>query len=132
VIETDILEAAFQRLNAFTYSPQPQVLWPGLQSDPPAAGAWLEPGFFPNEPEDLAWNDDGCVNSEGFFQVLVHYRPGQGQPEPVILADAIICHFPKGLALGPVRVNKRGWQSLPVESSDDVFIPVTIPYRGVT
>ncbi len=128
---TEITRAAFDRLLAFGFNPQPEIMWPGIGSDPPASGMWLEPGMFPNEPDDIAWDDESCVNASGFFQVLVHYRPEQGHEEPVVLADAIICYFPKGLALGPVRVFKRGWQSLSVEDSSDVFIPITIPYRGL-
>ena len=129
---TDIVLAAFQRLQTFTYTPQPDIIWPGHQGTPPASGMWLEPGFFPNETNDITWNDDGCVNATGFFQVLVHFRPGVGQAQPVAMADAIIRHFPKGLPLGPVRVHKRGWQALSVEDDDDVFIPITIPFRGLT
>ena len=129
---TDIARAAFQRLQTFTYNPQPDILWPGLESSPPQQGMWLEPGFFPNESNDITWNDDGCVDVTGFFQVRVHFRPGQGQAQPVALADAIIRHFPKGISLGPVRVHKRGWQALSVQNGDEIFIPITIPFMGLT
>jgi hypothetical protein len=130
---TDILEAAFQKLKAFVYSPAPEILWPGVNEDPPQSGMWLQPGFFPNEPEDIAWGDDSCVDTRGFFQILVYYRPGQGQEAPSEMADALIAFFPKGLALGPVRVRKRPWQSPAVtEDGSKLFIPVTIPYQGLT
>jgi hypothetical protein len=130
---TDILEAAFQKLETFVYSPSPEILWPGIQENPPESGMWLQPGFFPNEPEDLSWDNDACLDTRGFFQVLIYFRPGQGLLDPSELADALIAHFPKGLDLGPVRIRKRPWQSPAViEDASKLFIPVTVPYKGLT
>lgn len=129
---TDILEAAFQRLAAFSYSPQPEILWPGIQQEPPENGIWLVPGLFPSENTDVAWDDDSCVDTRGFFQVLVYFRPGQGLVEPSELADALIAHFPKGTQLGPVRVLKKPWQSPVIaEDASMLFIPVTVRYMGM-
>jgi hypothetical protein len=130
---TEILTAAFDHLIAFVYSPQPEIMWPGIQSTPPEAGMWLEPGFFPNEPDDIAWDDDSCVDTRGFFQILVYFRPGQGQIDPSELADALIAHYPKGTELGAVRVRKRPWQSPAVtDDASKLFIPITVPYMGMT
>jgi hypothetical protein len=130
---TDIMRAAFDRLESFTFVPPPKILWPGIQSDPPASGIWLEPKLFPNEPSDIAWDDDGCLDTRGFFRILVYFRPGMGQVEPSEMADLLIELFPKGLELGPVRVSKRPWQSpLVTEDASKLFIPVTVPYMGLT
>jgi len=133
VSTTEILEAALEKLNSFVYSPQPDILWPGIQDEPPQSGLWLQPSFFPNEPDDIAWDNDACVDTRGFLQILVYYRPGQGQLDPSALADALIAYFPKGSALGPVRIRKRPWQSpAVVDDADKLFIPVTVPYKGLT
>ncbi len=130
---TLILEAALQKLESFVHLPQPQILWPGIQETPPKNGMWLQPGFFPNEPDDLAWDNDACVDTRGFFQILVYFRPGQGPLDPSKLADTLIAFFPKGLDLGPVRVRKRPWQSpMVTEDASKLYIPVTIPYKGLT
>jgi len=130
---TDIIEAAFQQLMVFPYSPAPEILWPGIQNEPPQEGIWLQPNVFPNEPNDIAWDDDACVDTRGFIRVLVYFRPGQGVIEPSELADALIAFFPKGSQLGPVRVRKRPWQSSVItEDSSKLFISVTIPYKGLT
>lgn len=130
---TDILGAAFQKLALFVYSPQPEILWPGIQETPPQAGMWLQPGFFPNETDDIAWDDNSCVDTLGFIQILIYFRPGQGLIEPSELADTLIAYFPKGSDLGPVRIRKRAWQSPSVtEDASKLFIPVTIPYQGLT
>lgn len=129
---TQITRAAFEQLSIFVWNPQPEILWPGIETRPPDQGMWLEPDIFPNEIENVAWNNESCVEMRGFFQILVHYRPGHGQKEPTILADALIAHFPKGFALGPVRVIKRGWQAAQVVEGDDLYIPITIPYQGLT
>lgn len=128
---TDIREAAYAKLLAFTYSPQPPVLWPGKKQTPPDEGIWLQVKLFPNEPFDENWSE-GCVDARGFLQIEVHFRPGMGEIEPSELADALIDYFPKELMLGPVRVKKRPWQSPPVEDGDEVFIPITVPYSGLT
>lgn len=130
---TTILEAALTKLDQFVYFPQPVILWPGIQSAPPESGIWLQPGLFPNEPSDRAWDNEACVDTRGFFQILVCYRPDTGQLEPSRVADALIEHFPKGSTLGPVRVRKRPWQSPAItEDASKLFIPVTVPYMGLT
>ena len=132
---TTIMKACFDRLLTFVYSPQPVILWPAEQTDPPDSGFWLQPGYFPNEPIDRIWDNDACVETRGFFQVLVYFRvrPDLGQIKPSTLADALIDHFPKGLELGPVRVRKRPYQSpMIVEDASKSYIPVTVPYLGST
>ena len=130
---TAIIEAAFQLLETFSYLPQPPILYPGIQGEPPQTGMWLQPSVFPNEPDDIAWENDACVDTRGFFQILVYFRPGQGLIAPSELADALIAFFPKGSDLGPVRVRKRPWQSPAVtEDGSKLFIPVTVSYKGLT
>lgn len=130
---TEILEAAIDRLEAFSYSPQPDILWAGRKEDSPNTGMWLQPRLFGNEPGDDSWDNDACVDTRGFFQILVYLRPGQGQIAPSELADALIAWFPKGRALGPVRVNKQPWQSpMVTEDASKLYIPVTVPYQGLT
>ena len=133
---TEIMTACFDRLLTFSNAPDPnpEILWPEITDDPPDSGFWLEPGYFPNENGDLYWDNDGCVDTRGFFQVLVYYRtrPDLGQVIPSTLADKIIDHFPKGTALGPVRVRKRPSQGPKVDEKGKSYIPVTISYMGLT
>jgi hypothetical protein len=132
MITTEILEACLERLRDFDYSPPIPVAWPGVDLDPPEEGVWLDALNFPNQPRDLAWGDDSCHDTFGFFQVRVFFRPGVGQVVPSTIADLLIAFFPKGLALGPVRVRQRPWQSPLVTMPDKLYIPVTIPWRGIT
>jgi hypothetical protein len=130
-MSTNILTACFERLQTLSYSPAPTVLWPGLNQTPPQDGPWLEAGYFPNEPLDRTWNADSCAEQRGFFQVLVGYRPGDGEIEPSELADAVVAHFPKALDLGGVVVTKQPTRGPSfVDEGDKLFIPVTISYRG--
>lgn len=131
-VTTEILEACLAHLAAFDVSPAIFVAWPGIEFDPPDTDIWLEARTFPNEPRDLAWNDDSRHEDRGFFQIRIFYRPGVGQVEPSQLADDLIDYFPKGLILGPVCVKKRGWQSPAVTDEDKLFIPVTISWMGIT
>jgi len=133
VSTTNIFRAFLELLEEFVYSPMPEIMWPGTQQTPPQSGIWLEPGFFPNVPDNIAWDNDSCVDTRGHFQILVYFRPGTGTVEPTALATALARHFPKGEALGAVRIKKRPWQSLPVaEDASKLFIKVTIPYLGLT
>ena len=130
---SQILRAALDRLDTFVYSPQPDIIWPGIQDDPPETGIWLKPGFFPNDPENIAWDDDSCVDARGYFQILVYFRPGAGTLDPTRLADQLCMFFPKGLQLAGVRVRERASQFLPVtEDASKIFIKITIPYLGLT
>lgn len=124
-----ILTACLDRLILFAASPGYTIAHPGIKFTPPSTGYWLEPQLFPNEPANYGWDDDARLTEIGFFQVLVMYRPGEGQVNATEIADAIIAYFPKGQILGPVRVYKRPHQSPPVVLSDKAYIPVTIPYR---
>lgn len=113
-------------------SPELPIAWPGISFDPSDTGMWLEVSLFPNEPLDPVWDSDGCALQRGFLQVLVGYRPGLGQVRASEIADAVITHFGKGTALGPVIVKKKPWQSPPLTDPEKLYIPITIPYTGLT
>jgi hypothetical protein len=108
------------------------IAFPDVTFSPPATGIWLEVRLFPNEPENLVWDDDGIYREQGFLQVLVCYRPGKGQVAASEVADSVIQHFPKGTELGGVSVSKKPWQSPNETDGARSFIPVTIRYLGIT
>ncbi len=129
---TEILTAALEKLETFVYVPPPEIIWPGIQKSPPETGIWLQVRFAPNEPYDYNWGE-GCVDTRGHIRILVYFRPDQGQLDPSELADALIAFYPKGFELGPVRVRKRPWQSpMVTQDASKLYIPVTIPYMGLT
>jgi hypothetical protein len=93
---------------------------------------WLEARYFPNEPADLTWGNDSQLGTLGFFQVSVYWRPTEDSLIAASeVADAIIELFPKGTAVGPVRVRKTPWQSPSIDLDGQSFIPITISYRGI-
>ena len=128
--------SATDRLESFCESLQDAALgvpvaWPGTQMNPPSDGIWLLVRHFPNESEDLAWDNDGAILVRGFFQVEVNYRHSLAGIFPASrLADTIISTFPKGTAVADVFVEKHPWQSPEVVEDDRNFIPVTVPYYG--
>ncbi len=130
-MSTDILTACLTRLQSFSYSPAPTILWPNVQSTPPATGLWLEPGYFPNEPIDDTWSQD-CAETRGFFQILVGYRKGTGEISASELADAVVAWFPKTTALDGVVVRKRPTRGPAYVDEDKCFIPITIYFIGMT
>lgn len=130
-MSTNILLSCFQQLETLDYSPAPEILWPGLNQTPPDSGLWLEASFFPNEPLDRTWQADSCAEQRGFFQVLVGYRPGDGEVAPSELADAVLSLFPKGTDLNGVVVIKQPTRGPSfVDDGNKLFIPVTVNYRG--
>lgn len=134
-MSTVILAAFFSRLETFTYSPTPAIAWPNIKFDPPSDGLWLEVDYFPIEGLDIAWGNDACQLSRGFFQIGVGFRSDAGILAASALSDAIIEHFPKGLLIGSVEVNKKPWTRSAItdrHDSSQSFIPVTISYRGLT
>lgn len=126
--DSQIIQAAFERLS--TIQNAPPIAWPGINFQPPAAGIWFEALMFPNEPANLTMDGDKAEQL-GFFQVTVCFRPGTGVLMPMLAAEAVIDRFPKGLDLGPVKVRQRPWLAPTVTDDDRLFIPVTIPYRGI-
>lgn len=107
------------------------IAWPGVPLKPTPDGMWLLVRHFPNETEDLAWNNDGPIIVRGFFQVEVNYRHGEQGIFPASrLADTIIQTFGKGVPISDVFVEKTPWQSPEVVEDDRNFIPVTVPYYG--
>lgn len=126
-----ILEGFLQHLEGLGLSPPLPVYYPSVtEGAPPANGMWLEATWFPNQPQDPFWNDDGCVLALGYFQILVGYRVGAGQLPAAHVADAICTFFAKGTILGPVPVSAPPFQAPQVVDKDKIFIPVRIPYRG--
>ncbi len=138
---TAIFDAAMARLSLFSYSPAPAIIYPNTQSEPPEpdvadpnSAMWIEALFFPNEPIDQAWDNDGCVETRGFFRFLVGYRPDATEFFASELADALVAWFPKGLDLGDVRVRKRPTRgaAFTEERGSRLYIPVTVYYLGHT
>ena len=97
---------------------------------PPATGIWWEAMMFPNEPVNLTTDNDTAEHL-GFFQVMVCYRPGVGVLMPIMNAEAIITALGKGTELGPVKVRQKPWLGPTVADEDYLFLPVTIPWRGI-
>lgn len=128
---TEILKACLDRLIAFDASPPIPIAHPGVSFDPPSDSLWFAASSFPNEPGRLSWDDGSFYNTFGFFQVLVYDNAGIGQIRASDLADQLIAHFPESLNLGPVCVRKRPWQSPAVTLPDKIYVPVTIPWRGI-
>lgn len=133
---TGILVAFLSKVEELAASLGLPVMWPGVHADTPSADMWLEPSYFPNEHRDLIWDYDSRLLVFGFFQVSVYYRPGvsEGQDnlvEASRVTDQVIAHFPKGLNVDIVRVNKKPWQSSAIDLPGKSFIPVTISYRAI-
>ena len=128
--DKDILVGALGRMQ--TLSTSLPISWPGVQFEPPNSGMWLAVRHFPNQPNNIGWQVDAQQEYLGFLQVQVFTRPGSGIVNALEMAEDVVAHFAKGTEFGPVCVSARPYISPDVTESDWIFIPVTIPYRGVT
>lgn len=128
--QIDIFEAAMTRIS--TLSTSTPVAYPGRNFTPPSdpTAIWNVVDHFPNTNRNLVLGA-GSVMYLGFVQVRVYFRPDQGIVKALTEAEAIVAHFAKATALGPVRVDAEPSIAPPVYDDDDGFVPVTIPYRGI-
>jgi hypothetical protein len=105
---------------------------PSTTFAPPADGKYLAVSYFPNRPaaEGLS---SGRVD-QGLLQVSVVWPRNQGLIKPAQVVQAVIDHFPNGLALvsGSTRVKVSGnpWAAAPITDTDRVSFPVTIPWTA--
>jgi len=96
-----------------------------------ADARWLELQWFPNRTEDYGLANDGPRLLQGFGQLSACYRPGLGIMVGTQLTDQIRAAFPKGLAIGPVKVHRPPWTSSVITDPQRIMHPVTIPWRGL-
>jgi hypothetical protein len=127
------LDALFSRAATIdTGSPALPIAYPEVEFDPPADGKYLAVSAFPNRPaaEGLT---TGRVD-QGLLQVTVVWPKDQGLIAPAGIAQAVIDHFPNGLALqsGSTRVKISGqpWAAAPITDTDRVSIPISIPWTA--
>ena len=127
-----VLDALLARVAALTLSPVLPVAYPEVAFIPPADGKYLVASFFPNRPmaEGLT---SGRVD-QGLLQVTVVWPKDQGLLAPSSIAQAVIDHFPNGLALTSgatrVKISGQAWAAAPLTDTDRVSIPVTIPWAA--
>jgi hypothetical protein len=127
-----VLDALLARVAALTLSPTLPVAYPEVAFDPPADGKYLAVSFFPNRPmaEGLT---NGRVD-QGLLQITVVWPKNQGLIAPAGIAQAVIDHFPNGLALQSgatrVKISGQAWQAAPITDTDRVSIPITIPWAA--
>lgn len=129
-VQTDIYTAAMTLLA--TIPTGTAVAWPNVDFKPPsgADALWLAADHFPNQNRELVMGTDGTLYL-GFIQVKVYFRPNQGIVKALTEAEAVVDLFPKGTALGIVRVEGVPSIAPPVYDDDSGFVPVTILYRGI-
>lgn len=129
------LKALCDKLAALTFSPVLSVAYPGV-TFPAQGGAkpdnYLEVTFLPNQTRQITLGTDP-QQVLGLFQVAVMWKAGQGIIKPLDIAASIINHF-NGAVLFEndcrVTVTQAPWAAAPIQETDRVKIPVTIPYQA--
>lgn len=129
------LEALCDKLAALVLSPVLPIAYPGVTF--PAQGAakpdnYLEVTFLPNQTRQVTLGADP-QQVLGILQISVMWKSGQGFIKPLDIAASIISHF-KGAVLFKngcrITVTQEPWASGPIQETDRVKIPVSIPYQA--
>lgn len=126
----ELYEAFYKKV--YEIDPCFPVAYEGVDFTPPEDGIWLEPKIFNSEPISIVWDNNDTQVDFGFFQILVYFRPNAGSIEAAKMADKIALAFKKGTIVGSVTVEKTPHTTSVVADDDNLFIPVTIHYRGIT
>lgn len=135
-IEATILAALLDHLGTLTFSPALPVAYPGVTF--PKAGQqkpdnYLQVSFLPNRTATLSVSK-GRQMHQGILQISVFWKAGEGHVKPLDAADRIIQHFTKGTRLisgaVKIKIDNKPWVSGPLQETDRVQFPVTIPYRS--
>lgn len=130
-----VLKALCDKLAALTFSPVLTVAYPGVTF--PAQGAakpdnYLEVTFLPNQTRQVTMGTDP-QQVLGILQVSVIWKAGQGFIKPLDIAASIISHFRGAVLLENdcrVTVTQEPWAAAPIQETDRVKIPVSIPYQA--
>jgi hypothetical protein len=128
--DTEIYDAFAALVGEFATAKQLPVSFPGINFTPPAAGAWLEFQWFPNQTQNYGMADDGPSLLQGFGQLSACYRPGTGIITGTTITDYIIAAFGKGTTFAGVRVYRKPWVSTLIQDPERIMAPVTIMWRG--
>lgn len=129
-VETDIMISGLELME--NYPTSLPVFQPNRKVTPPSDGSmYLKVDFFPNETQEISWDDDGRRLYIGAFQISVYFPLDSGLVLATEEAEKISALFAKGTALGPARVSGRASIAPAIYEDTGGFIPVTIPYRGI-
>jgi hypothetical protein len=119
-----------ENLAAQTSPPVP-VSYPGVGFTPPSAGIWLEVQWHPNRTVNYGMANEAPSLLRGFGRVLVCYRPGQGIPDGLEMAQRVVDAFAKGTILaGNVRVYRQPSIGPQLTDPERISHPVTVDWSG--
>lgn len=131
-VDVDLVSAFFERIGTL---PAPAgdlpVLWPGLTTQRPASGMWLEPRAFPGDTENPFYGATSAKVYNGFYQIGVGFRPGLGVIAPRTVSAQIVAHFPVGLEFGGIKISNPPSPGSLISDGEANIIPVTIRYREI-
>ncbi|QRY69112.1 hypothetical protein JVX98_12840 [Ensifer sp. PDNC004] len=103
----------------------------------PAAGQPLPPkylrlAFMPNQTRQVTMGDDP-QQKRGLLQISVVWPVGQGIVGALEVVDQIIDHFKNQTLFASgvrITISSEPWAAGPLQESERVQIPVTIPYHA--
>jgi hypothetical protein len=106
------------------------VYFPNLKQQPEPNEAHLKVFVLPANTETLGLST--LEQQKGIVQVSVCYPLGISDIKATQTAEAVLLLFPRGLALGGARIDKKGSISTSFESGAWYVTPVSIPYNSIS
>lgn len=125
-IYTAIAEAVDDFAN--TQSEPLAVAYPGVAFTPPTSGMWLELISIINDGQNYGL-DLGHID-QGFFRVVVCFRPGGGIVSAQLVAEEAQAYFPKGTDLAGALVYRKPAIGTDLQDDEKSMIPVTVWWRA--
>lgn len=108
----------------------PNVLFPAAGQQLPAK--YLHLSFMPNRTRQITMGDDP-QQKRGLLQVSVVWPVGQGIIGALEVVDQVIDHFKNQTLFASgvrITISSEPWAAGPLQESERVQIPVTIPYHA--
>jgi len=122
-----VIESDFFAMVAAKFPALP-VAYPGLNFTPPAAGYWLEPLVFRNQPIDGA-NPSFAPLDRGVMQITVCTRPGNGIIGLTEISDQIRSAFPKNTQFSDgLKITATPYNLTVITEDDRIMLPLSMTY----
>jgi hypothetical protein len=108
----------------------PNVVFP--VAGQPLPPKYLRLAFMPNQTRQVTMGDDP-QQKRGLLQVSVVWPVGQGIIDALEVVDQVIDHFKNQTLFASgvrITISSEPWAAGPLQESERVQIPITIPYHA--
>lgn len=104
------------------------VAFQEVEFAPPESGIYIDATFLPNglKFEGVA---AGRLD-QGLMQLSLVYPRANGLKKPFAAAQAIADHYPIGLRIGKIKVNRQTVVAAPLPDAHEIRVPITVSWTA--